>query len=156
VGVLVVALLAVGMARGEKVPEPAATPVNPRAALGSVLLTVPFLAVVLWLAALGGCLEFQAVGLEAAPVYVPRITWGAVAGIAALLGALADEATGSLLIQETLSRALSLRGPDVGNLLALGLATGSGLPAMIASGAAVRWALPFWILQVGWVVAWCF
>ena len=46
------------------------------------------------------------------------------------------------------------KGPEVPELLRVGLSVGSALPMLLATRASLRFGLPFLLLQIGWVLAW--
>lgn len=128
-------------------------PAYPRSGpLVAVLFTVPLAAVVVWLAIASGAVEWYAYGLEQSIVYLPRITVAGVTFSGALLGLLGEEGLGGVIVNEGLARALALRGDAVPQMLAVGLAVGSGLPALLATRSSLRWGLPLWFAQVAWVV----
>ncbi len=132
---------------------PTRAPADLRAAAAALI--VPLCgAVVVWIAVLGGVLEFAATGLEMVPFLATPHGDLLVYAAAVVGGAIGDEGLFALLTREIELRALSLRGDTLLVALRAGLAVGGGLPLLLLSGSRLRVGLPLWLLQIGMVTTW--
>lgn len=149
--VAVLGLLAagVGFARAPGTAERGA----PRPAPADLL---PALAAVLgvWLATLGGGLEFAAQGLERLPLLFPRVHGPLTALAGALAGVLGDEGFLGLGVAGLLDRAGGIHDDLARQRLLAGLALGGGLPLLVLTRSSLRVGLPLWLLQLLLLLGW--
>ncbi len=107
-----------------------------------------------WVVMVGGTAELLSLGLEQAPLVLPR-AWRAVCAFGAvLLGVLVDEGGAAMIARATLDRGLDLLTTVPTDLLRAGIAVGGGLPLLVLTRSRLRTGVPLWLLQVVIVVIW--
>jgi len=139
----------VGYTRAGPPPERVA----PRFA--AIELVLPLTAALgVWLATLGGALEFAAQGIEQLPLLFPRAHGVLLASAGALAGVLGDEGFLGLGVAGVLDRAGALHDDLARQRLLAGLALGGGLPLLVLTRSSLRVGVPLWLLQLlilgGW------
>lgn len=118
-----------------------------RAAWGPAL-TVALCVPLVWGMAVGNAIEFIGFGLENLPPLQPGHATPTVGLVAVIAGAIGFEPAVALVAEHALALASALRGPWAADAIRLGVAVGSGLPALVASGSKLTVGLPLWVAQV--------
>lgn len=107
-----------------------------------------------WVMTVGGTAEQMSFGIEQAPLYLPR-AWRAVDCFGALLvGVIADQGAGAMLMHAVLDRGLDVMTNVPRDVIRAGLAVGGGLPLLFLTGSRLSVGIPLWIGQVLIVLCW--